>query len=228
MQLKDAKPYDIAIYSENEAVVATGGLLYLIDFSRNMLTIAYTFFETPYHVSKVTSRRDDIFVACLQDSRKSVKKIDSTGNVYWTTEFDQPLTVTSYTKGEKIVVAVTEDSKCTLTLLEGETGEVLAVRQLQMLYPRGCTADSLGNIYLFYVYSHTVGAVSFISADLSMEKFLSATKAGKEIYHKADSYDLGLSTYPVSICWDETRHQLLVAVFPDNVHIFAVENKNYS
>ena len=222
LQLKNATLYDTVIYSENEAIVATGSLLYLIDFSRNVLTVTYTFFETPYLVSQVTSCRDDIFVTCLRDTTQSVKKIDSTGNVYWTTEFHQPHSITSYAKGEKILVAVTGDAKGTLTLLDGDSGDVIVYRPLEMLNPRGCTSDSSGNIFLFYMHSYTQGAVSFISADFTMEKVLSATKAGDTIYPKADSYDLGL-TYPVAICWDETRRQLLVAVYPDNVRVFAVE-----
>ena len=233
LQLKNPNPvpYDIAIYSDNEAIVTTGQLIYLIDFSRNVLSITYTFFDTPYLVSKVTSCRDDIYVTCL-DSSPSVTKIDSTGSIYWNADkdeagdplFERPYGITSYLKGENIVIVVTDDSRNTLTLLDGDTGEVLAVRKLTMSSPRGCTADTFGNIYLFYVYPFKEGAVCFLSADLSMERILSATKTGDTIYPEADSYDI--DCYPVSIGWDDAKHQLLVAVYPDKVHIFEVDVKD--
>ena len=93
-----------------------------------------------------------------------------------------------------------------------------------MSSPRGCTADTFGNIYLFYLYSFKAGVVCFLSADLSMERILSTTKSGNTIYPEADSYDLDY--YPVSIGRHDSKHQLLVAVFPDTVRIFEVDVKD--
>ena len=108
LQLKNPKPYDIAIFSDNKAIVTTGQLICLIDFSRNVLS-TFTFFETPYLVCKITSCRDNIYVTCL-DSSPSVMKIDSTGSIYWNVDkdeaggplFEHPYSIISYTKGEKI------------------------------------------------------------------------------------------------------------------------------
>ena len=195
-------PYAIAVISDSEAAATTTNMsLVLLDISGSQLRIKTTT-KVPYDIRGITKYKNKLVIS--SDSPiPSVKLIDLTGKVYWSVFSDQqgqslfcsPLYLTSHDEGRSSTVIVTDWRNHTLTLLNGETGEVITRRQLQWKRPRGVTTDTAGNVYVCYDYA---GEVSVLSGDLSEEKILLSRQDG-------------LSIFPQVIAYDDKTHQLLIA-----------------
>ena len=132
-----------------------------------------------------------------------MKLIDLTGKVYWSVSSDQhgqslfcsPWYLDSHDAGRSSTVIVTDLDNHTLTLLNGETGEVITRRQLQGKRPKGVTTDTAGNVYVCYYWTDEV---SVLSEDVSEEKILLSRQDG-------------LSGCPRAIVYDDKTHQLLIS-----------------
>ena len=193
---------DIAVISDSEAsATTTNKSLVLLDISGSQLRIKTTT-KVPYYISGITKYKNKLVISSTSPTT-SVKLIDLTGKVYWSVSSDQqgqslfrnPWYLTSHDEGRSSTVIVTDWGNNTLTLLNGETGEVITRRQLQGKGLRGVTTDTAGNVYVCYNWA---GEVSVLSADLSEEKILLSTHDG-------------LSGAPRAIVYDDKTHQLLIS-----------------
>ena len=195
------KPCDIAVISDSEAAATTNMSLVLLDISGSQLRIKTTT-KVPYNIKGITKYKNKLVISSFSPTR-FVKLIDLTGKVYWSVSSDQqgqslcshPLYLTSHDEGRSSTVIVTDRGYNTLTLLNGETGEVITRRQLQGKRPRGVATDTAGNVYVCY---RLTGEVSVLSGDLSEEKILLSPQDG-------------LSSYPQAIVYDDKTHQLLIS-----------------
>ena len=206
------KLWDIAVISDSEAAATTTNMsLVLLDISGSQLRIKTTT-KVPYNTRGITKYKNKLVISSPGPT-PSVKLIDLTGKVYWLVSSDQqgqslfrnPWYLTSHDNGRSSTVIVTDCDNNTLTLLNGETGEVIISRQLQRKMPTGVTTDTAGNVYVCY---WSTGEVSVLSGDLSEEKILLSRQDG-------------LSGDPHAIVYGDKTHQFLISyVDNDTVNSF--------
>ena len=131
----------------------------------------------------------------------SVKLIDKTGRVYWSVSTDDqgqslfiiPRYVTSDI--DRSTVTVTDHNNNTLTVLNGDTGDVIKRRSVKDKSPRGVTTGPSGNIYVCYSDTHEVAV---LTGDLSEERLLLSQQDG-------------LGYIPLSIAYDKSCGQLITS-----------------
>ena len=198
-------PRGIAVISEREAVVTTNNnSLIILDISGSQLSIKTTT-QLSYNVGGISRYNDKLVVTSSYSTPPSVKLIDQTGRVYWSVSSDQqgrplfskPWYVSSPGDGRSSTVIVTDWGNHTLTLLNGDTGEIINRRQLKGKDPNGVTADSAGNIYVCY---RVTSEVAVLSGNLSEEKILLSAKDG-------------LRYLPKAIVCDDEAHQLTISYY---------------
>ena len=194
-------PWDIVVISDSEAAATTNNSLVLLDISGSQLRIKTTT-KVPYDIRGITKYKNKLVIS-TDSPTPSVKLIDLSGKVYWSVSSDQqgqslfsdPWYLTSHDEGRSSTVIVTDYSNKTLTLLNGETGEVITRRQFQWKEPRGVATDTAGNVYVCYWQTDEV---SVLSGDLSEVRILLSTQDG-------------LSSVPQAIVYDDKTHQLLIS-----------------
>ena len=198
------RPWDIAVITDKEAIVTTyNNLLVTLDISGSQLSIKTTT-QLSYDVGGISRYNDKLVVTSPNSKPRSVKLIDQTGRVYWSVSSDQqgqplfrePWYVSSHGDGRSSTVIVTDRTNHTLTLLNGDTGEVITRRQLKEgTDPEGVTTDTTGNVYVCY---WNIYEIAVLSGDLSEEKILLSSQDG-------------LSGPPRAIVYDEEAHQLIIS-----------------
>ena len=196
-------PWDIVVTSDRGAVATTNNeSLVLLQISGNQLHSKGTT-KVPYDVRGIAKHKDKLIVSS-DSPTSSVKLIDLTGKVYWSVSSDQrgqslfshPWYLTSNDEGRPSTVIVTDWDNDTLTMLNGETGEITNKRQLQKKKgPTGITTDTSSNVYVCYFMRDEV---SVLSDDLSVEKILLSTEDG-------------LRGKPQSIIYNDKIQQLLIS-----------------
>ena len=211
------RPWDIAVITDKEAIVTTANnSLVTLDISGSQLSIKTTT-QLSYSVYGISKYNDKLVVTSPYSYPASVKLIDQTGRVYWSVSYDQqrqplfsePCYVSSPGDERSSTVIVTDRSNDTLTLLNGDTGEVITGRQLkERKGPAGVTTDTTGNVYVCYCIT---GEIAVLSGDLSEEEILMSTQDG-------------LSDPPQAIVYDDEAHQLIISYlgfrFCDQVDVF--------
>ena len=197
--------WDVEMTGDKEAVVSTDGKkLTFLHISNNKLAIKREV-QRPFDIHGITRYKDNLVVTCSRTGQPAVKLIDMTGKVIWSLStgdtgqslFREPLYVSSFPDGKSSSVIVTDESNHTLTLLNGDTGEVITTRKLERKRPRGFATDNAGNVYVCYSWT---GEVAVLSADLSREKIL---LAGQQ----------NLRSGPQAIAFHELSRQLVIAYF---------------
>ena len=206
-----AHPWDIAIYKATEAIVTTGHQIYFIDFSNDSLSIRHTF-RTSFRVYGVTVSHSNIY-ATVVTGFQSVRVLDEDGHVLWSIFIDakgkdlfkDPLYITSFTINTAIRLVVTDSEAETITLLDGDTGDVKAIHHVTMNGISGVTSDLYNNIYVCYSQSNVI---TVLPSDLSKEEpFL--TSKYQQVYKGASMYDLNI--HPQSITFDGKFNQLIIS-----------------
>ena len=208
-------PRDVAVISETEAVVTTDqNTLVILDISGSQLSIETTT-KLSYDVHGISRYNDKLVVTSPYSNPPSVKVIDKTGRVYWSVSSDQhgwslfiqPWYVCSPGEGRSSTVIVTDWVNDMLTLLNGETGEVIARRQLKEgKDPRGVTTDSHGNVYVCY---RGTDELALLSGDLLVEKILLSGSLIQILLSRQGS----LSSHPQAIVYDCITHQLILSYY---------------
>ena len=224
------KPWDIAVTGDGEAVVSCENepKLLILGISDGTISIKRTVILC-FEVSGITPYKDKLIVTCPYTSPPSVKLIDLTGRVYWSTDTDQkrstfftrifrnpnffhtPLYVTCYDDEDSAAVIVSDWGNHTLTVLNAETGDVITRRQVDSKGPKGVTNDTVGNIYVCYWYTNEVAV---LSEDLLEEKIL---MSGRDRLSWFPLY-----RRPQAIVYDSVDHQLLMS-YGEYVSCFKLE-----
>ena len=198
------QPRDIAVTSEREAIVTIANKsLVTLDISGSQLSIKTTTLLS-YDVYGISRCNNKLVVTSPDSKLSSVKLIDQTGRVYWSVSSHQqgqplfrwPWYVSGPGDGRSSTVIVTDWGYHTLTLLNGDTGEVITRRQLKEREgPEGVTTDSSGNVYICYCGT---SEVAVLSGDLSEEKILLSIQDG-------------LNGQPLAIVYDDEDHRLIIS-----------------
>ena len=197
-------PRDIAVISDKEAVVTTDNKsLVLLNISARHLSINTTT-RVPYHVEGISKYGEKLVVTSHSPEPPSVKLIDKTGRVYLSVStddqgqslFSQPRFVTSDI--ERSTVTVTDLDSKTLTVLNGDTGDVIKRRSVKDKRPRGVTTGSSGNIYVCYYDTHEVAV---LTEDLAEERILLSQQDGVGDSPYAITYDKSCGQLITSYGW---------------------------
>lgn len=196
------EPRDVVMIGDQSAVVTTEKSLIILDITDGLMSIKSTSHLTNYirHASKY---KDNFIFTCPKTVPPTVKMIDNTGRLCWSAStdhqgqllFSQPRYVTSHADGRSTAVVVSDDKDRSLTLLNGESGEVVTTLHLAEKIPKGLTMDHAGNVYVCYCGTDEV---SVMSPDLAEEVVLLSKRDG-------------LCDKPKVIAYDGTSHQLIIA-----------------
>ena len=196
-------PWDVAVTGDREAVVSYFNkekllILYISDRKMNIKRNV----KLPFAVSGITSYKDKLLVTSMSTSPASVKLIDQSGRVYWSTDTDQqgrqllnyPEYLTYYDDGASAAVIISDNNNI-LTWLNADTGDVITRRPVMVRRPKGVTTDTMGNVCVCY---YMVGEVAVLVKDLSEEKVILSQRDG-------------LSSLPRAIVYNAVDNQLLVS-----------------
>ena len=206
-----SRPWDIAVTGDREAIVRclNEEKLLILDISDRKMSIKGTV-KLTFAVRGIATYKDKLVVTSLSTytSPPSVKLIDQSGRVYWSTDTDQqgrwlfscPYYVTCYDDGGSAAVIVSDRGDDRLTVLNADTGDVITRRQVERKDPQSVTADTAGNIYVCY---YRTSEVAVLTKDLSQERVLLSEKDG-------------LCKYPQVIAYTAIDHQLLVSYHDNN------------
>ena len=174
-------PSDIAVISDKEAVVITANeSLVLLGISGSKMSINDTT-RVPYDVKGISKYGEKLVVTSKSPRPPSVKLIDKTGRVNWSVStddqgqslFNLPWFVTC--DMERNTVTVSDCGNDTLTVLNGDTGDVIKRRRVEDKWPRGITTGPSGNIYVCYCNTREVAV---LTGDLSEERILLSQQNG--------------------------------------------------
>ena len=188
---------DIAVLSEQEAVATTVNMsLVQMDISGSHMSI-----NTITDARGISKYGEKLAVTSYSPRPASVKLIDHTGRVFWSMStddqgqsiFSQPRYVTSDI--ERSTVTVTDWGNNTLTVLNGDTGDVIQRRSEKVKNPRGVTTGPSGNIYVCY---YNTREVAELTGDLAEERILLSQQDG-------------LGDRPWSIAYDKSCGQLITS-----------------
>ena len=185
-------PHGIAVISDKEAVVTTGNKsLVLLGISGSKMSINDTT-RVPCEVGAISQYGEKLAVTSHSPEPASVKLIDKTGRVYWSVStdgqgqslFSIPQYVTSDI--DRNIVTVTDWENNTLTVLNGDTGDVIKRRSVKDKRPFGITTGPSGNIYVCYC---NIREVAVLTGDLSEERILLSQQDGLGHLPQAIAYD---------------------------------------
>ena len=205
---------DIANFNETVAVVSfgfAGSRIHFVDISSVPISVCHSF-KTDYLAHGITACHNFMYVTAICGT-PSVKKIDRDGKVYWSVSCDQkgnvlfklPYDIHSFATGDSVRLVVTENSRPKqVTLLDGEDGNVIAVRR-SLDTMRGVTTDHFNNIFICH---WALGLVSVIPADLSDERVILTTEERTKKFRKALANDLDV--YPENIAYDQRTNSLFI------------------
>ena len=210
LSLKD-RPCGIAVLGDQEAVVATDNKsLVLLNISDRHMSIKKTITDLSYQVQGISQYGEKLvtLVKAKPSEKKtpSVKLIDKTGTVYWSVPTDDqeqslfrcPQYVTSYVETD--TVTISDYWNNTLTVLNGDTGDVIKTRHLKHKYPSGVTTGPSGNIYVCY---NQTREVAVLTGHLTEERTLLTAQDG-------------LGFLPWAITYDKSCGQLIISYSPSS------------
>ena len=197
------RPCCIAVISVKEAVVITvNKSLVLLNISGSKMSINDTT-RVSYDVWGISKYGEKLAVTSHSPEPASVKLIDKTGRVYWSVSSDdqgQPLfRFPQYVTCDidRNTVTVTDRGNNTLTVLNGDTGDVIKRGSVKDKGPRGVTTGPSGNIYVCYYYTREVAE---LTGDLAEERILLSQQDG-------------LGNWPYAIAYDKSCGQLITSYY---------------
>ena len=178
------------------------GISKLLDISGGKMSINDTT-SVPYDVDGISQYGEKLAVTSHSPEPTSVKLIDKTGRVYWSVStdgqgqslFSNPKNVTSDI--EKNTITVTDWWSNTLTVLNGDTGDVIKRRSVKDKWPQGITTGPSGNIYVCY---RDTSEVAELTEDLVEERILLSQQDG-------------LGDTPFAIAYDKRCGQLITSYY---------------
>ena len=201
-------PRGIAVISDKEAVVTAVNeslnlSLVLLNISARHLSINTTT-RVPYDVEGISKYGEKLAVTSSSPRPPSVKLIDKTSRVYLSVSTDDlgqslfniPRCVTSDI--ERNTVTVTDYGNNTLTVLNGDTGDVIKRRSVKDKWLRGVTTGPSGTIYVCY---YRTREVAVLTGDLAEERILLSQQDGMGKLPTAIAYDKRCGQLITSYGW---------------------------
>ena len=194
-------PRGLAYVGKNELVCTTDKNLHFIELVGDTLYLRYER-KLKHSVYDVRECEGKLYLS-RATSPPSVKKIDKAGKADWTVyknKQGQKLFTSichltcSVLEGDIRVVATDYEAE-TVTVLDGKSGIVIAVRHLKGKGPRCVTTDANGNIYVCYAKTNEI---CMLSQDMSSDKILLSSTDG-------------LTPDPLAIAYDYSSDQIIVS-----------------
>ena len=108
---------------------------------------------------------------------------------------------------ERNTVTVTDHWNFTLTVVNGDTGDIIKIRNVEDKWPKGVTTGPSGNIYVCY---YETREVAVLTGDLAEERILLSQQDG-------------LGHYPLAISYDKSCGQLITSYDFDSVDANSVD-----
>ena len=195
-------PYGIVNVDMHEiAVCSKDKILHFIDMYDDKLTTIQKL-KVNYTVHDITAHKDQLFFSCGTNP-PSVKKIDKSGHTLWTAcknnlghkHFKSIPHITCSTVNDDVRIVATDVEAETATIIDGETGNVLAAKPLKGKGPRKITTDSYGNIYICCVRS---SEICMMTRDLTDDIAIV-------------SIQNGMHPYPLAIAYDSDSDQIIIS-----------------
>ena len=198
--LLDVSSCHMSINNTTSLSYVAWGISKLLDISGSKMSINDTT-RVSYDVEGISKYGEKLVVTSDSPMPASVKLIDKTARVYWSVStdgqgqslFSQPRFVTSDI--ERNIVTVTDWGNNTLTVLNGDTGDVIKRRSVKDKSPHGVTTGPSGNIYVCYKYTRKVAE---LTGDLAEERILLSQQDG-------------LCDRPYAIVYDKSCGQLITS-----------------
>ena len=200
--LLDVSSCHMSINNTTSLSYVAWGISKLLDISGSKMSINDTT-RVPY-VAGISKYGEKLAVNSNNPNTPSVKLIDKTGRVYWSMPtddqgqslFSDPRYVTSNI--DRNTVTVTDWGNNTLTVLNGDTGDVIKRRSVKYKGLRGVTTGPSGNIYVCYCGTREVAE---LTGDLAEERIIL-------------SQQNGLGDRPYAIAYDKSCGQLITSYGP--------------
>ena len=198
--------WDIDVINENEAAVGGESCLTILNVTNDQLSVKKTT-ELADDIYGVSRCRDKLVVTFPNTDPACVKLIDQSGKEYWSLSSGQnesALFVSQWyataldETSSKLIV--TDRHNNTLTIIDGDTGDIITRHQAERKGPFGVTTDTAGHVYVCYWDSREVAV---LSKDLKEETILLSKKNG-------------LGEKPQAIVYDSAHDQLVISYFMCN------------
>ena len=198
--LLDVSSCQLSINNTTSLSYVAWGISKLLDISGRQLSFNDTT-RVSYDVDSISQYGEKLAVTSHSPEPASVKLIDKTGRIYWSVStddqgqslFNNPKYVTSDI--ERNTVTVTDCGTNTLTVLNGDTGDVIRRRSLIYKSPEGVTTGPSGNIY---VCCYNTREVAELTGDLAEERI------------PLSQLD-GLGNWPHGIAYDKISGHLITS-----------------
>ena len=203
--LLDVSSCHMSINNTTSLSYVAWGISKLLDISGSKMSINDTT-RVSYDVDSISQYGEKLAVTSHSPEPASVKLIDKTGRIYWSVStddqgqslFNNPKYVTSDI--ERNTVTVTDCGNNTLTVLNGDTGDVIKRRCVKDKLPEGVTTGPSGNIYVCY---YNTREVAELTGDLAEERILLSQQDG-------------LGGGPRVIAYDKSCGQLMTSYWFSN------------
>ena len=189
--LLDVSSCHMSINNTTSLSYVAWGISKLLDISGSKMSINDTT-RVSYDVDSISQYGEKLAVTSHSPEPASVKLIDKTGRVYWSVSTDgqgQPLFEYPWyviSDIERNTVTVTDMHNNTLTVLNGDTGDVIKRRSVKDKGPRGVTTGPSGNIYVCYYFTQEVAE---LTGDLAEERILLSQQNGLGYGPRVIAYD---------------------------------------
>lgn len=212
---------DIAIDSENQALVTTDDVIYFVDFSNDKLSVRRTLNSTK-GLYGITKCKEHIYVTCANDSI-SVQMLDIVGNIHWSaskgrkenTTCYNPASINSFIDNGLVRLVVIQDS--TINILDGRSGDVLSTRNTKFGSAFSVAVGKYNNVYICYP---SAGVISILRSDLSNERVLITSKSSSYKSSCPSTIPRDLQDNPTSIAYDQNSNQLVICDIGGKVQIY--------
>lgn len=198
--------WDIDVIGGNEAAVGGTSCLTILNIANDQLSIKNTT-ELADDIYGISRCRDKLVVTFPNTDPACVKLIDHSGKEYWSLSSGQnesALFVSQWYAAaldeSSSRVIVTDRHNSTLTIIDGDTGDIITRHQAERKGPFGVTTDTAGHVYVCYWDSREVAV---LSEDLKEETILLSKKNG-------------LGEKPQAIVYDSVNDKLVISYFMCN------------
>ena len=189
--LLDISSCHMSINNTTSLSYVAWGISKLLDISGSKISINDTT-RVSYDVDSISQYGEKLAVTSHSPEPASDKLIDKTGRIYWSVStddqgqslFNNPKYVTSDI--ERNTVTVTDCGNNTLTVLNGDTGDVIKRRCVKDKSPEGVTTGPSGNIYVCY---YNTREVAELTGDLTEERILLSQQDGLDDGPRVIAYD---------------------------------------
>ena len=232
------RPWALCNCRRDDVAISTlSSNIYIVAFVNDSLAVRQTL-TLEYSVSGITICAGLIFViAARPDGGQSVKMIDLSGHIYWTTPIDSTGLQTSsnsyhITSFRTFIggnndgyyarrLVVTSYQSRNVLLLDGETGEILKSAKTKVDGIRGVTVDRNSNVYIGGAASDAL-AICVMSGSVSNERTFTCMTEHKSLQEISNTH----SDWPQGIAFDNTCKQIVMSRSAEKnvelLHIYAV------